>query len=48
MLRLQNNITKLGDLKTDAFERYHHTYPASYIHCKPIALKIVSNEALVE
>ncbi len=21
----------LGDLKTDAFERYHHTYPASYL-----------------
>ncbi len=21
----------LGYLKTDAFERYHHTYPASYL-----------------
>ncbi len=21
----------LGDLKTDAFYRYHHTYPASYL-----------------
>ncbi len=21
----------LGDLKSDAFERYHHTYPASYL-----------------
>ncbi len=31
MLRLQNNIKKLGDLKTDAFEHSHHTYPASYL-----------------
>ncbi len=27
----QNNIKKLVDLKTDAFDRYHHTYPASYL-----------------
>ncbi len=25
MLLLQNNINMLGDLKTDAFERQHHT-----------------------
>ncbi len=31
MLQLQNNINMLGDLKTDDFERQHHTYPASYL-----------------
>ncbi len=31
MLGLQNDIKKLGDLKTDAFERQHHTYPASHL-----------------
>ncbi len=30
MLQIQNNINMLGDLKNDAFDRYHHTYPASY------------------
>ncbi len=31
MLQLKNNIKKLGDLKTDTFERQHCTYPASYL-----------------
>ncbi len=31
MLQIQNNINMLGDLKNDAFDHYHHTYPASYL-----------------